>query len=47
MCVGFGTILFSRPDSRAACLPVLAITFHVFVLMVFASLDGAEMLEAC
>jgi len=26
MCVGFGNSLFSRPDSRSACLPMLAIT---------------------
>src|ERR1700674_1686946 len=42
MCVGFRTSLFSRPDSRSACLPVLVITFHVFVFIVFASLDGGR-----
>jgi len=42
MCVGFRTSLFSRPDSRSACLPVLVITVHVFVFIVFASLDGGR-----
>jgi hypothetical protein len=39
MCVGFCTAFFSSPDSRSACFPVLAITVHVFVFIVFASLD--------
>jgi hypothetical protein len=36
MCVGFWTFFFSRPDSRSACLPVLVITVHVFIFIVFA-----------
>jgi hypothetical protein len=42
MWAGFSTALFSRPDSRSACLPVLAITVHVFI--VFASLEGGKLL---
>ena len=42
MCVGFRNSLFSSPDSRSACLPVLVITFHVFVFIVFASLDDGR-----
>jgi hypothetical protein len=33
-------LLFSSPDSRSACLPVLVITVHVFVFIVCTSLDG-------
>src|ERR1700719_3919530 len=42
MWVGFRNSLFSRPDSRSACFPVLVITVHVFVFIVFASLDGGS-----
>src|ERR1039458_1889742 len=41
MCSGLRTSFFSRPDSRSACFPVLAFTVHVFVFIVFASLDRA------
>jgi hypothetical protein len=37
MWAGFSTAVFSSPDSRSACLPVLAITVHVFI--VFATLE--------
>jgi hypothetical protein len=33
---------FLKPDSRSACLPVLAITVHVFVFIIFASHDGGR-----
>ena len=43
MCAGFRTSLFSSPDSSSACLPVLVITVHVFVFIVFVSLDGGRL----
>jgi hypothetical protein len=42
MCVGLGNSFFLMPDSRSACLPELAITVHVFVFIVFASLHSGR-----
>ena len=36
MCAGFWTSFLLRPDSRFACLPLLATTVHVFIVVVFA-----------